>query len=177
MVGNAYLYNTPAGFVGRPTRQPAPLSITQGVLSEQASWVNNGVGTPVVFGTGGVIQPVSSTTTSADIYGIVASFYGGFAGLGTDDAWDSVQTPVTLTNQIMPIMRFGYIAVKVQNTTQPKAGGKVYIRVAGTTSTLLLGGFEAAADSTASNTIEFVGAVFTGGIDRNGVSEISFSTM
>ena len=67
------------------------------------------------------------------------------------------------------------MAVKLQNVATPVKGGPVYVRIGGTTSSLLLGGSEAAADTT--NTIEVPNAQFEGPAGADGVTEISFTIL
>lgn len=169
----AYIYRQPSAFKGRPTRLTAPLNIDQAILGASYQWTENGVGQPVVFDTNGQLAPVSSTTTATDIVGVIAALYGGFAGLGTNNAYPPVTTPVQLTSRCMPFMRWGFIGVQVQNTTDPVRGGQVYVRIALPSSNpqgLVIGGFEAAADST--NTIAVPGWTFQGSTDSNGITEI-----
>ena len=169
----AYIYRQPSAFKGRPTRLTAPLNIDQAILGASYQWTENGVGQPVVFDTNGQLAPVSSTTTATDIVGVIAALFGGFAGLGTNNAYPPVTTPVQLTSRCMPFMRWGYIGVAVQNTTKPVRGGQVYVRIALPSSNpqgLVIGGFEAAADST--NTIAVPGWTFQGSTDSNGITEI-----
>ena len=169
----AYIYRQPSAFKGRPTRLAAPLNIDQAILGSSYQWQENGVGQPVVFDTNGELAPVSSTTTATDIVGVIAALFGGFAGLGTNNAYPPVTTPVQLTSRCMPFMRWGYIGVEVQNTTTPVRGGQVYIRIAlpsNNPQELVIGGFEAAADST--NTIAVPGWTFQGSTDSNGITEI-----
>ena len=169
----AYIYRQPSAFKGRPTRLAAPLNIDQAILGASYQWTENGVGQPVVFDTNGQLAPVSSTTTAADIVGVIAALFGGFAGLGTNNAYPPVTTPVQLMSRCMPFMRWGYIGVAVQNTTPPVRGGQVYVRIALPSSNpqgLVIGGFEAAADST--NTISVPGWTFQGSTDSNGITEI-----
>ena len=169
----AYIYRQPSAFKGRPTRLAAPLNIDQAILGDSDQWTENGVGQPVVFDTNGKLAPVSSTTTATDIVGVIAALFGGFAGLGTNNAYPPVTTPVQLTSRCMPFMRWGYIGVQVQNTTVPVRGGQVYVRITLPSSNpqgLVIGGFEAAADST--NTIAVPGWTFQGSTDSNGITEI-----
>lgn len=169
----AYIYRQPSAFKGRPTRLAAPLNIDQAILGASYQWTENGVGQPVVFDTNGQLAPVSSMTTATDIVGVIAALFGGFAGLGTHNAYPPVTTPVQLTSRCMPFMRWGYIGVEVQNTTEPVRGGQVYVRIALPSSNpqgLVIGGFEAAADST--NTIALPGWTFQGSTDSNNITEI-----
>ena len=169
----AYIYRQPSAFKGRPTRLAAPLNIDQAILGASYQWTENGVGQPVVFDKNGQLAPVSSTTTATDIVGVIAALFGGFAGLGTNNAYPPVTTPVQLTSRCMPFMRWGYIGVQVQNNTDPVRGGQVYVRIALPSSNpqgLVIGGFEAAADST--NTIALPGWTFQGSTDSNGITEI-----
>lgn len=173
----AYIYNTPSAFIGRPTRLAAPLNIDQALLGSSYNWTANGIGQPVIFDTNGDLAPVSSTTTAQDIVGVVAELFGGFAGLGTNNAFpQQVTTGVALTSRLMPFMRWGFIGVALQNTKQPVRGGQVYVRItlpSDNPQGLVVGGFEAAADST--NTLALPGWTFSGESDQNGVVEIYIS--
>jgi hypothetical protein len=78
-----------------------------------------------------------------------------------------------LPGDIADAIERGSVSVKV-NVGTPVSGGTVYVRVLanGSIPAGVVGGFEAAADST--NTIALTGVVFrTGAIDANGVSEIT----
>ena len=60
-----------------------------------------------------------------------------------------------------------------------KLGGDVYVRVAASDSapTAIVGGFEAEADSTASNTVKLTNCQWAGEADANGIAELRILTM
>ena len=173
MIPTSVLYRVPSSFIGRPTRQVTCNIIESRELDQTQTWVNRGIGQPVVFSATGLLQPVSATTTSGDIAGIIASQYPMSAGIGTNNAWGTQDPAVLPDTTFGLLMVSGYIGVYVQNGN-PVAGGKVYVRVSGTTSQLVVGGFETASST---DTILMTNAVFSGGVDENGIAEIRFNKL
>lgn len=80
--------------------------------------------------------------------------------------------------EAVPVFMRGCVNVKCQNGT-PKLGGAVYVRVAANDAlpNAAVGGFEAAADSTAANTVQLTNCQWAGPADANGVAELRILTV
>lgn len=80
--------------------------------------------------------------------------------------------------EAVSVFQRGSINVKCQKGT-PKLGGDVYVRVVASDAapTAVLGGFEAEADSTSSNTVKLTNCKWAGPADANGVAELRILTM
>ena len=78
--------------------------------------------------------------------------------------------------EAVPVMKRGRVNVICQKGT-PAYNGDVYVRVEDNSSypTAVVGGFEAAADST--KTVKLTNAKWRGSADSNGVAELSILTM
>lgn len=78
--------------------------------------------------------------------------------------------------EAVPVMKRGRVNVKCQNGT-PAYNGDVYVRVEANASypNAVVGGFEAAADSTKS--VKLTNAKWRGAADGNGVAELAILTM
>lgn len=162
----SYLYRMDEGYQGALTREPAPGDVTQAALDPSVSWSEQNFGIPVVYNNSGQATPVTSTTTASDVIGFLVRPFPGYAVSQLSGQFPSIEAGV------VDVARRGYMAVKLQNQTQPVKGGKVYIRINGASTGLVIGGIEAASNN---DTIELTGATFEGAPDGNGIVEISFS--
>jgi hypothetical protein len=81
-----------------------------------------------------------------------------------------VSTP--LTSGVVDVLKRGFINVKLNSGTASN-GSTVYVRVAAASGAKVIGGIEAAADST--NTIVMANAYFTGAADASGNAEIAYN--
>ncbi len=168
----AYLKRIDTGYAGDMTREPAPGDIVNEVLDSGTDWSTYGFGLPVKYNTSGKVVPVAAGDAATVVAGLlVRSFPGRAVSFTGDAAYPQIVAGA------YPVARRGFMAVKLQGATSPIKGGPVYIRLAGTSSTLALGGFEAAADATEGNTIELPNAQFEGPAGADGVTEISFTIL
>lgn len=80
--------------------------------------------------------------------------------------------------EAVPVLMRGSVNVKCYSGT-PVLGGKVYIRVAANAAmpNAPVGGFEAAADATAANTVALANCQWAGPADANGIAELRILTM
>ena len=166
----AYLKRMDTGYAGDMTREPAPGDIVNEVLDSGTDWSTYGFGLPVKYNTVGKVVPVAAGDTAEKITGfLVRSFPGRAVSFTGDVAYPQIVAGA------YPVARRGFMAVKLQGSATPVKGGPVYVRISGTTKTLLLGGVEGAADS--ANTIEVPNAQFEGPAGADGVTEISFTIL
>ncbi|EBM0567322.1 hypothetical protein NXJ56_001021 [Salmonella enterica] len=164
MPGQSILYAPGYGYPGASTR-PSHSTIEPVMLDSAKPFADNGLPGKK---TGGKFVPLEEGDTADVIYGIRVRSY---PFMSDEDVSRQLSTPYNHTGDVM--VR-GYIAVKV-NAGTPAEGGKVWVRVKGETSDKPLGGFEAAADATAGNTVELKIARFMGNADADGIAEIAFN--
>ena len=163
----AYQFRMPAGFAG--DLQRAEIATIETQLIDPAA-PPTAFGVPVKL-VAGKIQPINlAADTAALIYGINLRPFP-IQGNGTDPLGTSTP-PIA---GFVDVLKRGYVNVSLGGTTAATKGGAVYVRVAGAATGKPLGGFEAAADSTAANTVLLAGAYFTGPADAYGISEIAYN--
>lgn len=148
----------PHGFAGSYSRQPDMIVDT---------YVADGAipfGAPVKYGTNGVVQ-MGASATAAQFLGIAVREVKSATNYLSQNVGSYVQYDAT------PVMKRGRVNVFCQKGT-PAANGTVYVRIAANASypTAVVGGIEAAADST--NTVALTNAKFKGAADANGIAEI-----
>lgn len=168
----AYLLRMDTGYAGALTREPGPGDIVNEVLDSATDWSAVPFSSPVKYNTSGKIVPLASGDTADVIEGLLVRTYPGRAV----DFTGTASYP-QINGGAVPVARRGFMNVVLQGATPAKKGGSVYIRVAGATGTEIVGGFEAAADATAGNTIELPNAQFEGPAGADGVTEISFTIL
>lgn len=168
----AYLKRIDTGYEGDLTREAAPGDVVNEVLDSGTDWSTYGFGRPVKYNTAGKVVPVAAGDEATAIAGLLVRSFPGRAISNTGD-----QAYPQINGGAYPVARRGFMAVKLQGATTPVKGGPVYVRLAGTSDTLALGGFEAAADATAGNTIELPNAQFEGPAGPDGITEISFTIL
>lgn len=166
----AYLKRIDTGYEGSLTREAAPGDIVNEVLDSGTDWSTYGFGRPVKYNASGKVVPVAAGDTADKIEGFLVRSSPGRAVSNTGD-----QAYPQVNGGAYPVARRGFMAVKLQGATTPVKGGPVYVRIGGTSSTLMLGGVEAAADTT--NTIEVPNAQFEGPAGVDGITEISFTIL
>lgn len=156
-------YRAQAAFAGDLTRPNAPFTTIPKVTSSDITF-----GAPVVEASGKV-RAVLGTDTAISGFAVrstpIASHQYPNAGINEGGY---------ITGQVIDVIKDGYIAVKVLNTTEPALGGKVFVRVVAATG-LPIGSIEAVDDG--ANTFEVVGAVFNSNRDASGIAEIHLSVL
>lgn len=161
-MSNAFLYRMPSGIPGAVSREENK-TIESVPFDSAAAFVGYGL-----FGkiASGKLQPVGSGDAATAVYGLLTRPYptnSGTDGLG-------VSTPPT--SGFANVLRRGYASVKV-NAGTAALNGPVYIRVAAASGAKVIGGIEAAADST--NTILVAGCTFMSAADASGNAEIAYN--
>jgi hypothetical protein len=149
------------GYAGSYSRQPDTIIDTHPLGGNAAI----AFGAAVVLGSNGAVAPVGASSAAADFVGVAlretksATNYLN-QNVGTYYPGDAV-----------PVLKRGCANVFVQKGTAAY-DGDVYLRVAANASypNAVVGGFEAAADST--NTIKLTNVKFKGAADANGIAEI-----
>ncbi|QNT79260.1 structural cement protein Gp24 [Entomobacter blattae] len=140
-------------------------------LTDRSVWLAYEMGMPVKRSTVDAqkIVPFSGGETEADLLGFLVSAYPGDAVDVNAQAGDAV----SLRSLVKDVLRRGFILVETQGSGTPAGGGQVFVRIAGATSALKIGGIEAAADG--SNTIALSKAFFSGSPDANGIACIEYN--
>lgn len=165
----------PLGFPGHVSRSGIRIIRARRVLASTAN--------PISFGQGVVINAASNG------YQSIADFINGggtftaalFAGVAVAEVNTTTGYPYTpgspvtgsyLQGEPAEVLEQGTgIIVPVNGSTAPVSQGAVYVRISANGANTIIGGFEAAADST--HTVQLTNAVFTGASDANGNAEIA----
>ena len=160
----AFLYRMPSGIPGDVSRQ------SNSTIEPQVLDPANPFSAYGLFGkiSSGKFIPVGAGDVATSVFALLVR---PFPTQGAN-ASDPLGTGVPKTSGVCDALRRGYAFVKSNNGT-PALGGTVYIRVANPSGAKVIGGIEAASDST--NTIAVPGAMFTGAADANGNCEISLN--
>ncbi len=159
----AFLYRMPSGIPGSVSRNSA-FTIEPNIISVTTPPAVYGV--PLKLDANGHMTGIVGGDTAASVYGFLARPFPTNSGTqGIAQATPPVSGPCD-------ILKMGYINVKVNNGT-PVKGGTVYIRTAANGTNTIIGGVEAASDTTYSFSLP--NAYFTGGMDANGNSEIAYN--
>lgn len=129
-------------------------------------------GMPVTLSTDNKWMPITGTVTADAVAGVA------FREVMQANTFNPQSNPDYLKDAPCDVMVRGNMTVKCQRGT-PTAGSAVYIRLVADADddTLLIGGFEAAADATAANTLQVPNIEWTTGkVDSNGMAEITIKT-
>jgi hypothetical protein len=149
------------GYAGSYSRQPDTIIDTHPLGGNAAI----AFGAAVVLGSNGAVVPVGASSAAADFVGVALR--------ETKSATNYLNQNVGTYNpgDAVPVLKRGCANVFVQKGTAAY-DGDVYLRVAANASypNAVVGGFEAAADST--NTIKLTNVKFKGAADANGIAEI-----
>lgn len=164
MTGQSIYTTQPFSYAGAITR-PNHSTVEPVVMDAANPFSGDGLPGKKV---NGKFVPLVAGDTAAVLYGIrVRSF--------------PLTSDTNLANQLSAASNHtgdalvrGYIGVKV-NAGTVVDNGPVYIRVGAGTTAQPIGGFEAAADATASNTVLVTNAHFLGTTDANGIAELAFN--
>ena len=150
------------GYAGSYSRQPDTIIDTHPLTGA----------TPIVFGQAVVTSAVAGSVTAVGSSATAADFVG-VALRETKSATNylSQNDGSYVAGDAVPVIKRGCVNVICQNGT-PAYDGDVYVRVAANVSypNAVVGGFEAAADST--NSVKLTNAKWKGTADANGVAEI-----
>lgn len=143
------------GFAGAYSRQP------DSIIDTRIAGGTVPFGYPVKYSTGKVAVFGSGDAATAFVGVAVREVKTGLT-YGSDVANYVADEPV-------PVMKRGRVLVKC-NVGTPALNGDVYVRIAANGTKDVVGGFEAAADST--YTIKLTNAKFAGAADANGIVEL-----
>ncbi|MBR8188280.1 hypothetical protein KDW82_04290 [Burkholderia vietnamiensis] len=161
-MGNAYLYRMPSGIPGDVSR-PSQATIESGIFDSSFPFASYGIPVKKVSGK---IRPVASGDAASVIIGLLVRPYP------TQSSQDPLGTSTPPTTGVGNVMRRGYMTVQC-NAGTPADGGTVYVRVAAASEAKVIGGIEAASDST--NTVVLAGAAFRNAGDASGNVEIEYN--
>jgi hypothetical protein len=159
------------GFAGSYSRQPDMIIDAHAVASEIT------FGEPVVY-KGTQVESVAEALKASDL--TASTVAGAFVGVGAAEIKSATEYLTSGAGKyhlgdIAAVLKRGRVNVICQKGT-PALNGDVYVRVEANTSypTAVVGGFEAAADST--KTVKLTNAKWRGAADGNGVAELSILT-
>lgn len=151
------------GYAGSFSRQPDTIIDTH--PAEGAIVFGQGV----VYGSGGGVELPGSSAVAADFVGVaVRETKSALNYLNQNEG-------IYAMHDAVPVIKRGCVNVICQNGT-PALDGDVYLRIAAnaTYPDAVVGGFEAAADST--NSVKLTNVKWKGAADANGVAEIRILT-
>jgi hypothetical protein len=154
------------GYPGQTARQPDEIVRTRPVAAASAD-IN--FGDPVLINADGTVTKFGAANTAAQFAGIAAR------RIKSAIVYPNQELGCYKPQEACDVIERGAVSVKV-NVGSPAVGGAVYIRVAasGSVPAGVVGGFEAAADST--NTVLLSNAKFGTAADGNGVAELVILT-
>jgi hypothetical protein len=157
----AFLYSIPNAIAGAMTRGEGTVEPNILASADQPT----AYGLPVAIESG-KIRAIKSGDDASDVFGFLVR---PFPTTSLSDDFGGGTPP---TKGIVSIVKRGYLGVQV-NAGTPAKGGAVYVRVANASGAKVIGGVEAAADST--NTVALTNAYFTGATDISGVAEVAYN--
>lgn len=162
VIGTQYNY----GYPGQIARQGDEVSRTRPVKLDSA---NIYYGDPVIQNSDGTVSKGAATLTAANFAGVA------MRRVKSATVYPQQNNGYYAPQEACDIIERGAVSVQV-NVGTPTPGGDVYVRVIanGAIPAGVVGGFEAAADST--NTIKLTNAKFGTGKDANGVAELVIIT-
>lgn len=158
----------PHGFAGSYARQPDMIVDTRPAGgTEQIAF-----GMALKYDANGAVVVMGAGSTAAQFVGVAARELK--SALNYLEQGAGAYAP----KDAVPVFMRGCVNAKCQNGT-PKLGGAVYVRVAANAAlpNAVVGGFEAAADSTAANTVQLTNCQWAGPADANGVAELRILTV
>ena len=156
----------PHGYAGSYSRQPDMVVDTHPLGGDNEILF----GSPVVVGTGGAAMPWTAASTVDKFLGVAVREVK--SALDFLDQNAGAYRP----GEAVSVLKRGCVNVICQNGN-PAAGGAVYVRIKANASlpNAVIGGFEAAADST--NSLKLTNAQWKGSVDANGVAELRLLTI
>lgn len=165
-MSNVFTFRMPAGIPGTINR--ASLATVE---PQQLDTTNY----PTVYGVPTAIDATSKNLrkimagdAAASVTGLYVRPYPTSGG-----QFDAFGAAVTPTSGIVSQLKRGYMSVMLNGATAAAKQGVVYVRTVANGSNTIIGGIEAAADST--NTFVMANAYFTGPADAAGNVEIAFN--
>lgn len=142
-INNAFLYRMPAGIPGAISR-PQNVDVGSVPANSAAAFAAYGLAGKIVSGK---FVPLEAGNVNSNVYGILSRPYP----IGGPNANDPLGTSVPPTNGMLTPMRRGHMTVLLQAGTAALQG-PVYVRNGNVSAGKVLGGFEAASESTGAAT-------------------------
>lgn len=166
MKGQVIGRTMPHGYAGSYSRQPDMVVDTHPLGGDNEILF----GSPVVVGTGGAAMPWAADSTVDKFLGIAVREVK--SALDFLDQNAGAYHP----GEAVSVLKRGCVNVICQNGA-PVAGSAVYVRIKANASlpNAVIGGFEAAADST--NSLKLTNAQWKGSADANSVAELRLLTI
>ena len=156
----------PHGYAGVYARQPDM------IVNTRPAGENIQFGQALVYNAQGQVALPAAGAKAADFVGVAAAEVKSVMNyLTQSEGGYTADEPVS-------VFQRGAINVKCQNGTAA-LGGAVYLRLVAndTLPNAVIGGFEAAADSTAGNSILLPNCEWAGPADANGIAEMRIKTL
>lgn len=168
----AITYRMNAGFAGDVNRTH-PATIEANLVDASAP--------PAIFGqavlldpTTQGVRPFTTGDTSQGAYGITVRPYPFQVDSASNFGSSSIGNAVAPAAGVVDVLRAGYVMGQINpGQTAPVKNGSVYVRVAATSGTRLIGQLETAADG--GNNVLLTNCKFMGGMDANNVAEVAFN--
>jgi hypothetical protein len=161
-MSNAYLYRMPSGIPGDVSRKLDSTIDTQ-FFSSSLPFASYGI--PVKLSSGNVV-PFAAADVAASLFGFLVRPYP------TQGAKEPIGTAVPPTYGAANVLRRGWMTVQC-NAGTPAKGGIVYVRIDTPSGAKVVGGIEAASDTT--HNVALTGVTFTNAGDANGNVEIEYN--
>ncbi len=156
----------PHGQAGSYARQPDM------IINTRPAGADIVFGMPLAYNANGEVVTMGAGNTAEDFVGVASR------EVKSSLSYLEQSVGAYYAGEPTSVFQRGSINVKCQKGA-PKLGGDVYVRVAASDSapTAIVGGFEAEADSTASNTVKLTNCQWAGEADANGIAELRILTM
>lgn len=156
----------PHGYAGAYARQPDMIVCTR------PAGENILFGLGLVYNAQGQVVLPSSGAKATDFVGVAA------AEVKSALTYLNMSAGAYAKSEPVSVFQRGAINVKCQNGT-PALGGAVYLRLVANSAlpNAVIGGFEAAADSTAGNSVLLTNCEWAGPADANGIAEMRIKTL
>lgn len=161
-MSNAYLLRMPSGIPGDVSRK-LDSTVESQFFNSSLPFASYGIPAKLVSGK---VVPFAATDTADLLYGFLVRPYP------TQSAQEGIGTATPPTTGCANVLRRGWMTVKC-NAGTPAQGGTVYVRIDTPSGAKVVGGIEAASDST--HTVALTGVKFTNAGDASGNVEIEYN--
>jgi hypothetical protein len=167
----AFPFRMGAGFPGDVNRTH-PVDILAELIDAASPPTLYGEAVLVAAANAGV-RPFVTGDVSQAAYGITVRPYPFQQSAATNNGAAAIGVVAPPVTGVIDVMRRGYIMVNLPAGGTTVKGGAVYVRVAASAGSNVMGAFEAAADG--GNNVLLTNATFNGTPDANGNVEIAFN--
>ncbi len=156
----------PHGFAGSYARQPDMIVNTRPAGAEIP------FGAPLKYDDTGAVVPMGAGDSAEDFAGVAAR------EIKSSLHYLDQSTGSYAAGEAVSVFQRGCVNIRCQNGA-PKLGGAVYVRLTADKSlpSAAVGGFEAAAATTASDSVKLANCQWAGPADADGVAELRILTM